>query len=105
MPMMINNALAAYRNAASQGTGQPVPTPELDQAPGSDFGTMVRDLISESVDAGHRGEEMSARGVTGQADLNEVVMAVNNAELSLQMVVGVRDRVIQAYQEIIRMPI
>ncbi|WP_366656455.1 flagellar hook-basal body complex protein FliE [Fodinicurvata sp. EGI_FJ10296] len=105
MPMMINNALAAYRNAASQGTGQPAPTPEIDQAPGSDFGSMVRDMIDESIEAGHQGEEMTARGIAGQADLSDVVMAVNSAEMSLQMVVGVRDRVIQAYQEIIRMPI
>ena len=32
-------------------------------------------------------------------------MAINNAEIGLQAVVGVRDRIIQAYQDILRMPI
>ncbi|MEM6903398.1 MAG: flagellar hook-basal body complex protein FliE, partial [Pseudomonadota bacterium] len=34
----------------------------------------------------------------------DVVMAVNNAEITLQSVVSIRDRVISAYQEILRMP-
>jgi flagellar hook-basal body complex protein FliE len=102
---MINNALAAYRNAASQGTGEAATMPPTEGAPQSDFGSMVREMVSDTIEAGHRGEQMSAQGVMGTADISDVVMAVNNAELSLQMVVGVRDRVIQAYQEIVRMPI
>ena len=43
--------------------------------------------------------------LSSQADLNEIVTAVNNAEMTLQTVVAVRDKVIQAYQEIMRMPI
>jgi flagellar hook-basal body complex protein FliE len=48
---------------------------------------------------------MSAKAVTGEADLTDVVTAVTNAELTLQTVVSVRDRLISAYQEIMRMPI
>jgi flagellar hook-basal body complex protein FliE len=33
------------------------------------------------------------------------VTAVNNAELALQTIVTVRDKVIQAYQDVLRMPI
>ena len=51
------------------------------------------------------GEQMSARAVTGEASLPEVVQAVNAAELTLSTVVAVRDRLITAYQEIMRMPI
>ena len=46
-----------------------------------------------------------AQAVNGTADLNEVVVAVSNAEIMLTTVVTVRDRVIQAYQEILKMPI
>jgi flagellar hook-basal body complex protein FliE len=35
----------------------------------------------------------------------DVASAINNAELTLQSVVTIRDRVIQAYQEVSRMPI
>jgi flagellar hook-basal body complex protein FliE len=45
------------------------------------------------------------KAITGKADLNDVIVAVNDAEMTLQTVVGLRDRMIQAYQEILRMPI
>jgi len=48
---------------------------------------------------------MSAQAVTGEADLTDVVAAITSAELTLQTVVAVRDRLISAYQEIMRMPI
>ncbi len=51
------------------------------------------------------GEAQSLQEAAGAADINDVVMAVNKAELTLQTVVTLRDKVIQAYQEIIRMPI
>jgi flagellar hook-basal body complex protein FliE len=51
------------------------------------------------------GEARSVQAVTGRADLQQVVEAVTAAELSLQKVTAVRDRVIAAYQEIMRMPV
>ena len=48
---------------------------------------------------------MTAKAVAGEADILEVVSAVSNAEMTLQTVVAVRDRVLGAYQEIMRMPI
>ena len=50
-------------------------------------------------------EQVSADALVGRADINDVVMAVGNAEMGLQMVTGLRDRIIEAYQEIMRMPI
>ena len=51
------------------------------------------------------GETMAAKQVTGKADMVSVVNAVNAAELTLDTVVAVRDKVIQAYQSIMNMPI
>ena len=45
------------------------------------------------------------QGAAGKADLGQVVTAVSNAEVTLQAAVAVRDKVIQAYMDIIRMPI
>jgi flagellar hook-basal body complex protein FliE len=53
----------------------------------------------------HKGERISAAAVMGKADLTEVITAVTNAELTLQTATSVRDKVVQAYQEILRMPI
>ena len=45
------------------------------------------------------------KAVKGTADIQEVVMAVSNAEVALQTVVAVRDKVVSAYQDILQMPI
>lgn len=50
-------------------------------------------------------EMLSIQAVKGTADMQEVVMAVSNAEAALQTVVAVRDKVVSAYQEIMQMPI
>jgi len=45
------------------------------------------------------GRREGSHGVAKKADTLDVASAINNAELTLQSVVAVRDRVIQAYQE------
>ena len=45
------------------------------------------------------------QAIKGTADMQDVVMAVSNAETALQTVVAVRDKVVTAYQEILQMPI
>ena len=52
-----------------------------------------------------QGEAETLKAAAGKADVTDVVTAVAEAEVTLQTVVAVRDRVIQAYQEILRMPI
>jgi flagellar hook-basal body complex protein FliE len=54
---------------------------------------------------GTRAKRSRPAAVSGHTSLQEVVEAVNAAELTLQTVVAVRDRMIAAYQEILRMPI
>jgi flagellar hook-basal body complex protein FliE len=51
------------------------------------------------------GEQASIQGLEGKLDAQSVVEAVAAAELTLQTVTAVRDRVVEAYQELIRMPI
>ena len=59
----------------------------------------------ESIDAQHQGESMSMKAVDKKADLVDIVTAISNAEVTLDTAVTIRDRAIQAYQEIIRMPV
>jgi flagellar hook-basal body complex protein FliE len=51
------------------------------------------------------GESQTVQAVAGTADLTQVVMAVSKAEMTLETVVTLRDKVVQAYQDILRMPI
>ncbi len=72
---------------------------------GVTFSDFLKQKAQESVDVLRSSEQMSAKAVTGDADITDVVQAVTAAELTLQTVVSVRDRLISAYQEIMRMPI
>lgn len=97
-----NVALNAYSNTAKIGGKSAGGEGESGNVSFSDF---LREKTAESIKTMKAGEQMSAKAVTGEANLTDVVQAVNAAELTLQTVVAVRDRMIGAYQEIMRMPI
>lgn len=88
------------------GLGSSLGAGEAGQAkPAGGFGQMLSDALQNTVDAAKNSEAVSAQAVAGKADVTQVVTAVTNAEMALDTVVAVRDRVISAYQEIMRMPI
>jgi flagellar hook-basal body complex protein FliE len=74
-------------------------------APAASFGALLEQVLEDAVEAGRKGEQAATRAVIGQTNLQDVVEAINAAEVTLQTVVAVRDRMISAYQDIIRMPI
>ncbi len=83
-----------------------VPSAEAGTAPaGKDFASFVRDAADASIDTMHQGEQISKMGIAGKAELTDVVNAVNDAEMTLQTVTALRDKLVEAYREIIRMPI
>jgi flagellar hook-basal body complex protein FliE len=97
----LSPALTAYAQAAER-LKQPGASGE---APAASFGGLLEKVLGDAVDAGRKSEAAATQAVLGQASLQDVVEAVNAAEITLQTVVAVRDRMINAYQEIIRMPI
>ena len=105
-----NTALNAYSKSqniarAATGADETGDTESGDGAGGISFAGFLKQSATESIDTMRASETMSARAVTGEADIVDVVQAVNAAELTLQTVVSVRDRMVTAYQEIMRMPI
>jgi flagellar hook-basal body complex protein FliE len=101
MVASVANVLAAYSNAASQGIGDGLAARET----GPSFGAVLEKAAKDSIGVMRRSENMTAAAAVGKADLTDVVQAVTNAEMTLQTVTTVRDKVISAYQEILRMPI
>lgn len=95
-------ATAAYRAAMQRLEQAAKPAP---QAPLSGFAALLETEMSANLANLRRGETIATDAITGKASVQEVVEALGAAELSLQKVTTVRDRVISAYQEIIRMPI
>jgi len=109
MTITPTDAAAAYRNAVKAAetalSGGGMEPRDAGDKGGSAFMEMVKSAAGQAVQANRDAEAMSLKAVAGEAELSEVVTAVANAETALQTVVTVRDRIITAYQEIMRMPI
>ncbi len=103
MVARVSDAIAAYSNAASQSRQPGLEARE--QPADRSFADMVQNAVVDAAEAGRRSEVLSGQALVGRADVTDVVMAVSNAEMTLQTVVSIRDRVIEAYQEVVRMPI
>jgi flagellar hook-basal body complex protein FliE len=106
--MDIKQAAAVYSSIAGIGQGAPAPNPVADAGAtsgASSFHDLVSNALSSSVDSGHKAEEISRLALMGKADITELATAVSSAELALNTVVAVRDKVISAYQQIMQMPI
>ncbi len=103
MAEQIATALSAYANAAKM-----LPSPGLearDGAGGESFSDLLKKAASSAVDTLKLAEQASLQGVQGKADIAQVATAVANADATLQTVIAVRDKVIAAYQDIIKMTI
>jgi flagellar hook-basal body complex protein FliE len=72
---------------------------------GGGFGDILKNVMSDALNSSKKAEGMMAAQVQGKAELVDVVTAISSAEASLETVMAVRDQVISAYQEIMRMPI
>jgi flagellar hook-basal body complex protein FliE len=99
MDMKVAQAAQAYANAGK------VSGPGMAARDNGGFADMLRQASADAVGSMKAGETATLQAATGKADLSEVVTAVSNAEATLQTVAALRDRVISAYQEILRMPI
>ena len=102
MTIESTNAIGAYNTALKRLSESPGNSSEATSV--NDFSAMVKNFAESAVEVGRKSEIQSA-AAAGQADLNSVVMAVSEAELTLNTVVAVRDKVMEAYREILRMPI
>jgi flagellar hook-basal body complex protein FliE len=74
-------------------------------AAASGFESMLGDVLNNAMAAGKHAETTAINGMAKKAELVDVVTAVTQAEITLETVTAVRDKVIAAYQDIMRMPI
>ena len=87
---------AAKPQTALDATGGGDPT---------DFARMVADAVNDVASQARQTDQVGAAAVAGEADLVDVVTAISETELTMDTLVGLRDRVIGAYEQIMRMPI
>jgi len=101
-PVTAANAYAALARLTESGQG----TGASKLAGGQDFGAMLKDALGAVAQAGKNSDAQTQAMVTsGKANVVDVVTAVAETETAIDAVVAVRDKVIQAYEEIMRMPI
>ena len=107
MDVKTADAAAAYASALSRldGTQDGAGVSSTAAGDGSGFAALVDQLASDTVQSTAKAETTSMQAVAGEAGLVDVVTAMSNAEMVVQTVVSVRDRMVQAYNDIIRMPI
>ena len=98
-------AAAAYRAVAQMNTQSPPGAIAPGVQPGSGFSDFLSGAIKDSISTIRQGETAATAQVQGKANLVDVVQQVNSAELTLDTVVAVRDKVVAAYQSIMNMPI
>ncbi len=99
-------AAAAYQSAAKMGsTAASAGMSSAAESGAGGFGQFLSDALKDSISTMQQGEKMASANIAGKADIVDVVNAVNQAEVTLDTVVAVRDKVVAAYQSIMNMPI
>ena len=99
-PMSAAKAYAAVQDSAPLGAG--------DKAKGvadTSFGALVQNAITDAVSQSRSAEAQMGNQIQGKGSLIDVATAISSAQSSLETVMAVRDQVISAYQEIMRMSI
>ena len=104
----ISSALNAYQQALSRignAAKATTITTAQNETPKNNFQNMVTKAINEAEQITQTAEETSIAGLAGKADIQDVVLAVSNAEVAVETVVAFRDTAIKAYKEIMQMTI
>ncbi len=102
------DALSAYgraRGVVEGVSGKGAPAPISDTPGWSGFGDLVANAVGQVGDSLGKAESASMRQVAGRGDLIDVATAIGAAETALDTMVAVRDRVVNAYNEIMRLQI
>ena len=109
MAIELANAISAYKSAVGRtGEGDGAGLGGIGgtgSTSANDFSTMVKNFAQNAVDKNTMSEQLSAAAAAGKANIDQVVIAVAEAETTLNTVVAVRDKVLEAYREILRMPL
>ncbi len=102
-PTVAANAYAALAKLGAQaanvggaGTGQEA---------GPSFSTMLKDLMNAVTEAAQKSDAQAQAVAAGKANMIDVVTAVAETETTFQTLVSVRDKVIAAYEDVLKMPI
>jgi flagellar hook-basal body complex protein FliE len=101
--------IGLYANVARLSeTGPAAAAPPAKQATvpsARSFTATLAGAMKQATETVQAGETAAMQGLAGTMDSHQVVAAMTQAELTIQATVAIRDKMVQAYQEIMRMPV
>jgi flagellar hook-basal body complex protein FliE len=100
----INQVLAQMRVMAAQAAGQQIRPQE---GVGNDFSQLLKQSIDNVNEAQMEAGAMKKAFETGQGDMDlaEVMIAIQKSSLSFETMVQVRNKLVDAYKDVMNMPI
>jgi flagellar hook-basal body complex protein FliE len=98
------SALARLSEAGGGGAGKASLGSGIGET-GQSFGAMLKEAVGSVLDAGRKSDAQTVAMANGKSNVMDVVTAVAETDVAVSTLVSVRDRVIQSYEDIMRMPI
>ena len=100
-------AANAYANLAKilDGVGTGKGAGADSDSKGPSFASVLKDALGSVVEAGRKSDAQTVAMASGKANVMDVVTAVADTDVAVSTLVSVRDRVIQSYEDIMKMPI
>jgi len=102
------SAISAYTAAAkliSEGQGGAAGAAAGQATGATSFASVLKEALASVNELGHKSDTQTRALVNGKSDMVNVVTAVSETEVAIDAVVAVRDKVIAAYEDIMKMPI
>ncbi len=105
-PTVAANAYASLARLMDTAGGARKAGAGLDAAGGTpSFGDLLKGALSDVMDAGHKSDAQTMAVAKGKANLMDVVTAVAETDVAVSTLVSVRDKVIAAYEDVMKMAI
>lgn len=102
---MASPTIAANAYAKLAKMADPTSAAKSGPGGGQSFSSVLKDALGSVADAGRKSDAQSVALASGKANVMDVVTAVAETDVAISTLVSVRDRVIQSYEDIMRMPI
>lgn len=104
-PGIAANAYASLARLAMPGKGIAAATAAGGAGTGQSFGALLKDVVGSVTEAGRKSDTQTQAVAAGKSNVVDVVTAVAETEVAIDALVAVRDKVVQSYEEIMRMQI
>lgn len=104
-PSVAANAYASLQRIMSSAAGSTADLGKIGTASGPSFGAVLKDTLSSVMEAGRKSDAQTVAAASGKANVMDVVTAVAETDVAVSTLVSVRDKVISAYEDIMKMPI